>query len=76
MKKGQFLKITSNERMAIYKEEIRRAYRVLGADIGIQQNAIDIQLWRNYGFITAEEYHYLRCYSRSIFVVMDNIGNV
>ena len=49
--------MTSNERMAIYKEEIRRAYRVLGADKGIQQNALDIQGLRNYGFITAEEYH-------------------
>lgn len=62
--------MTSNERMAIYKEEIRRAYRVLGADKGIQQNALDIQGLRNYGFITAEEYHELRKYSRDIFATM------
>lgn len=63
--------MTSNERMAIYKEEIRRAYRVLGADKGIQQNALDIQGLRNYGFINNEEYHELRKYSRHIFALMD-----
>ena len=63
--------MTGNERLEIYKEEIRRAYRVFGADKGIQKNALEIQLWRNYGFITADEYHYLRCYSRNIFALMD-----
>lgn len=63
--------MTGNERLEIYKKEIRIAYSVLGGDKGIQQNALDIQLWRNHGFITEEEYHYLRCYSRDIFVLMD-----
>lgn len=63
--------MTGNERLEIYKEHVRRAYRVLGADKGINQNVIDIQAWRNYGFITEEEYHYLREYNRSIYVFMD-----
>ena len=47
--------MTGNERVEIYKEEIRRAFSVLGADKGLQQNAIDIKALRNYGFITFEE---------------------
>lgn len=63
--------MTGNERLEIYKEEIRRAYRVLGADIGIQQNALDIQEWRNCGFITNEQYHELGKYNRDLYATMD-----
>lgn len=48
-----------------YKDEIRRAFRVLGADRGIQQNAIDTKAWRDLGFISDEEYKELRAYNRS-----------
>ena len=60
-----------NEITSACKEEIRRAYRILGADRGIQQNALDIQGWRNCGFINNEEYHELRKYSRDLYATMD-----
>lgn len=69
--------MTNNERMEICKEEIRRVYRVLGANKGIQQNASDIRCLRNYDFITPEEYQVLRKYSQDIFATMNqNTGKV
>ena len=46
------------------KNEIDRAFRVLGADVGLQQNAVDITAWRKDGVITDAEYHDLRKYNR------------
>lgn len=47
------------------KSDIDRAFRVLGADRGFDQNTNDIIAWRNEGFLTDEEYRELRKYNRS-----------
>lgn len=46
------------------KDDINRAFRVLGADKGLQQNSIDILQWKEHGFISDEEYKELRKYNR------------
>lgn len=46
------------------KGEIDRAFRVLGADHGLQQNAMDIIGWRQDGIINENEYYELRRYNR------------
>lgn len=49
------------------KDDIRRAFWVLGADKGFQQNAIDICAWFKMGFINEDEYKELRKYNRIFF---------
>ena len=48
-----------------FKDEIDRAFRVLGADKGFQQNATDICGWLKDGYLTEEEYKELRKYNRA-----------
>ena len=52
------------------KSDIDRAFRVLGADRGFDQNATDIIAWRNDGFLTDEEYRELRKYNRSQYAAL------
>lgn len=46
------------------KDDIDRAFRVLGAEKGFCQNVTDIMEWKRHGFITEEEVHELRQYNR------------
>ena len=48
-----------------FKDEIDRAFRVLGADRGFVQNVADIMNWRQEGFLTEDEYKELRHYNRT-----------
>lgn len=50
--------------MDTFKEEINRAFRVLGADKGFGQNVTDIQAWKESGFLSNDDYHELRQYNR------------
>lgn len=50
-----------------FKEEIHRAFNVLGADKGFNQNVLDICEWRNNGLISDEDYKALRAYNRSVY---------
>lgn len=47
-----------------FKSDIDRAFRVLGADRGFDQNVTDIKAWKENGFITDAEYKALRQYNR------------
>lgn len=49
------------------KDDIDRAFRVLGADKGFCQNVTDINAWRSEGFINDEETKELRQYNRQIY---------
>lgn len=49
-----------------YKEEIDRAFRVLG-ERGLEQNAIDICGWFNDGHMSESEYQELRRYNRKVY---------
>ena len=57
------MKISVNTLMA----DIDRAFRVLGADRGFDQNATDIRTWFKEGFITEDEYKELRKYNRKVY---------
>lgn len=50
-----------------YKNEIDRAFRVLGADRGFDQNVTDICAWRDEKRINDSEYHELRKYNRTVY---------
>jgi len=47
-----------------FKNDIDRAFRVLGADKGFGQNVTDIMAWKKDGYLTDEEAHELRKYNR------------
>lgn len=47
-----------------FKDEIDRAFRVIGADKGFSQNVTDICGWFEDGYLTKEEYKELRKYNR------------
>ena len=49
------------------KGEIERAFRVLGADRGFDQNATDICAWFHDGLINEAEYHELRKFNRIVY---------
>lgn len=53
--------------MEVLKDEIKRTFRVLGADKGIDQNAVDINNWRDEGYITETEWRELRKYNRKVY---------
>lgn len=48
-----------------FKEDINRAFRVLGAERGFDQNVTDLRIWLKDGYLTEEEYHELRKYNRT-----------
>lgn len=48
------------------KEEIKRAYRVLGKREGFWQNETDIIEWKNEGLITNREFIILRGFNTAI----------
>lgn len=50
--------------MSTLKDDIRRAFRVLGPEKGFEQNVTDIKSWRCNGFIDDAEYKELRQYNR------------
>ena len=50
-----------------FKDEIERTFRVLGADRGFSQNVTDICAWLREGFLTDDEYSYLRKYNRKVY---------
>lgn len=54
-----------NITMKALKDDIDRAFRVLGADKGFGQNVTDILHWRDEGFLTDEQYKELRRYNRT-----------
>ena len=49
------------------KDDIDRAFRVLGAEKGFCQNSTDITAWKNEGFISETEYKELRQYNRTTY---------
>lgn len=53
--------------MEIYMSEIDRAFRVLGAERGFDQNVTDIKAWRDANIITQDEYKTLRQYNREAY---------
>lgn len=53
--------------MEIYMYEIDRAFRVLGAERGFDQNVSDITAWRDSNIITQDEYKELRKYNRETY---------
>lgn len=59
MRKEREMRISMNT----LKSEVDRAFRVLGADRGFQQNATDICSWLKDGYITETEYKELRHYN-------------
>lgn len=54
-----------NISMNTLKDDINRAFRVLGAEKGFSQNVTDIKAWTQDGFITEAEAHELRQYNRT-----------
>lgn len=50
--------------MSMLRSDIDRAFRVLGAEKGFDQNITDIRGWRADGMITEKEAHELRQYNR------------
>ena len=50
-----------------FKAEIDRAFRVLGADRGFDQNVTDIITWKNEGYISDDECKTLRKYNRTAY---------
>lgn len=52
------------------KREINRAFRVLGADRGFDQNVTDIINWHKEGIISEDEYRELRRYNRSVYAML------
>lgn len=54
-----------NISMNTLKDDIDRAFRVLGAERGFSQNVTDIKAWTRDGFLTEEEAHELRQYNRA-----------
>ena len=51
--------------MNTFRNEIDRAFRVLGAEKGFSQNVTDIKAWTEDGYITDQEAHELRQYNRT-----------
>ena len=51
--------------MNTFKDEINRAFRVLGAEKGFSQNVTDIKAWTKEGYLTDQEAHELRQYNRT-----------
>ena len=51
----------------IIKREIDRAFRVLGADRGFDQNVTDLMAWHRDGMLTDTQYRDLRDYNRAAY---------
>lgn len=53
--------------MSTLKDDIRRAFKVLGPEKGFSQNVTDIIEWKRTGLITDEEFKELRQYNRAVY---------
>lgn len=51
--------------MSTFRDDIDRAFRVLGAEKGFDQNATDIKAWKEEGYLTDQEACELKQYNRT-----------